>query len=544
MIRNYFTLYHAAMELHERLAGGYVQEIFSQRKNELSLGFTAADGRDLQLVVVTHTPLLSLFLQDGVRKKSCNAANLMGMIRKQRVSGVDIAPYDREIRLYLADASIMVLQLFSSRTNVFVVREHRILEAFKHNNALAGQRYESDHHATGVLKELEALAMHNTLFLERLSSRHEESISEKLSAMLPGFDRPLVREIRDRASDESNPDALFTAFRSLFFELLDAGGAVWENERGEPEFSLLHSSRPRVRLFDSVLEGVSDYCIAMRRFLDTREKLKELRARLRREIGKKKRALDSFDPALLGEFARNYERSGHLLMASLYQPRTVRTSITVPDIFEPATPDKTIPLKEALSVQKNAEEYFTKASKTRGKLKAMLERRAGLEEEKQALEAHLAATEIITTPKEALHYLAGHTDLSSMSGVLHSKNNRSALPFRVVQLSPSVTLLIGKNAANNELLTFSYARPNDIWLHARGASGSHCVLKGATLHHRHEIIKAAEIAAWHSSAKHAELVPVLYTLKKYVRHGKHLAAGQVLVEREEVVLVRPSREMK
>lgn len=108
-----------------------------------------------------------------------------------------------------------------------------------------------------------------------------------------------------------------------------------------------------------------------------------------------------------------------------------------------------------------------------------------------------------------------------------------------MKLSPSVTLLIGKNAANNDLLTFTHARPNDIWLHTRGAAGSHCVLKGATLDQLSEIRKAAEIAAWYSTAKHAELVPVLYTLKKYVRHGKHLAPGQVIVEREKELLVTP-----
>jgi len=32
---------------------------------------------------------------------------------------------------------------------------------------------------------------------------------------------------------------------------------------------------------------------------------------------------------------------------------------------------------------------------------------------------------------------------------------------------------------------------------------------------------------------------VIYTLKKYVRHGKNLPTGQVIVEREEVILVKP-----
>jgi len=544
MIRNYFTLYHAAMELHERLAGGHVNEIFSQRKNELTISFIDIDGRHLQIVVVTHTPLLSFFLREGVHKKARNAANLMSVIKKQQVSSIDISPYDREIRLHLGDASTIVLQLFTSKTNVFLVRENRIIDAFKLKNSLAGQSYASGNNAPGVLRELEVLAMNTTLFLEQFSSRNEESVPDKLSAILPGFDRTLVREMIQRTTGETNPEKLFTAFQSLFYELLDPRGAVSENEHGEPEFSLLPTSLPQTRLFDAVLEGVTDYSISMQQFLDTKEKMKEVRSKLLREVGKKQKAIDSFNPEMLEEFARNYERSGHLLMASLYLPRTDRKYITVPDIFEPGTPDKTIPLKEALTLQKNAEEYFLKASKTRGKLTIMLERHARLEQEKTAIEARLAATDTIRTSKEALRFVASLTDLPSKSGVLQSKNHRSALPFRIVQLSPSVTLLIGKNAENNDLLTFTYARPNDIWLHARGASGSHCVLKGATQNHRDEINKAAEIAAWYSAAKHSELVPVIYTLKKYVRHSRQHSAGQVLVEREKVVLVRPSKEMK
>ena len=171
----------------------------------------------------------------------------------------------------------------------------------------------------------------------------------------------------------------------------------------------------------------------------------------------------------------------------------------------------------------------------------MVERLSGLERDKKTLEELLAATENIVTVKEARRFIEQHSGLLGKSGALASNNKRLLLPFRIIQLSQTATVLVGKNAANNELLTFSHARPNDIWLHARGSAGSHCVLKGATLQHLKEIKKAAEVAAWYSAAKHSELVPVMYTLKKYVRRGKNLPSGQVLVERDEVVIVRPSK---
>ncbi len=541
MIHNYYTLYHAAMELHGKLSGSQLIGICSKYKNEVTLSFKGIDGRDLQIVVVTHTPLLCLYTKEGAHKVARNAAILMSEIYNQQVTSVTIAPCDREIRILLADESIIVLQLFTSRTNVFLIRENRIIDAFKHKNSLAGEPYLPGNDSPGILRELEALAMNKTLFLEQLNARSEEEIIDKLAASLPGFERILSQTVLERAAKEEYPESLFIAFQSVFYELLDPEAAVSEHEDGKPTFSLLQSCIPHTRLFDSVLEGLTDYSISMRRFLETKERLKALRSKLSREIARKQKTLDGFNPNLLGKFAEHYETSGHLLMASLYQQRTDRQSITVKNIFEPDAPEITIKLKEALTLQKNAEEYFSKASKTRGKLKAMLARHAIIEREKSSLEELLAATETIGSPKEAKQFIASHAGQLGKSGALPAKNNQSALPFRVLQLSPSATLLVGRNAANNDLLTFSHARPNDIWLHARGAAGSHCVLKGVSLHQLNDIKKAAEVAAWYSSAKHSELVPVLYTLKKYVRHGKNLAPGQVIVEREEVILVKPSQ---
>ena len=541
MIRNYFTLYHAAMELHERLCGGYVVEIYSQDKNELRLSFIDGTGVHMQIVVVTHTPLLSFFIREGVSKKSRDSPSLMKEAYRKKVASVDISPCDREIRIALADDVTIVMQLFSSKTNVFLVKENHIFDAFKQKNSLAGQPYDFRSDASGVLRELEILAMNQSLFLEQFNSRDEESIAEKLRPMLPGFDRSTVMVMLDLATDRESPEALFIAFKSVFYELIDPKGGVSEKESGEPVFSLLHFAGKQTRYFDRILEGLSYYSIKMCQSLETQEELKAFRKKLKRELLNKQKRLDGFNPEMLNELAKNYETSAHLLMASLYQPRTEWQSITVKNIFLQGEPDTTIRLKEALTLQKNAEEYFSKASKTRGKLKTMVERLSGLERDKKTLEELLAATENIVTVKEARRFIEQHSGLLGKSGALASNNKRLLLQFRIIQLSQTATVLVGKNAANNELLTFSHARPNDIWLHARGSAGSHCVLKGATLQHLKEIKKAAEVAAWYSAAKHSELVPVMYTLKKYVRRGKNLPTGQVIVEREEVVIVRPSK---
>lgn len=543
MLRNYFTLYHAAMELHQHLAGGHLVEIFSEQKNEVTLAFTALSGQPIQLVVVTHTPLLSLYTRKDEKRKARDSASLMSELAMQTVRGVTISPIDREIHIHLADKATLVLQLFSSKTNLFLVRENRITDAFKHKSSLVGQPYQSAHELPGVLRELETLAMNKSLFLERYNLLDNESTAGKLTAAIPGLDRTLAHEVVKRTGNNETPEALFTALQSLFFELLDPQPGVWKKENGEPQFTLLHNAHASGSSFDSVLEGLAHYSLTTRRFFETKEELKGFRAKLLRQLEKAQKSLDGFNPELLDRFARNYEQCGHLLMAALYQPRTERQSIIVKNIFEPEAPDKIITLKEALTLQKNAEEYFSKASKTREKLRIMEQRHVLLRKEKLALEELLATTESISSPREARRFLEQQSAKPGSSSAPALKNMRTAPPFRTVNLSATITILVGKNATNNELLTFSHTKPNDIWLHARGSAGSHCVLKGTTLNNLMAIRQAAELAAWYSSAKHSALVPVIYTLKKYVRRGKKLAPGQVIVEREEVLLVKPSNRL-
>jgi predicted ribosome quality control (RQC) complex YloA/Tae2 family protein len=65
------------------------------------------------------------------------------------------------------------------------------------------------------------------------------------------------------------------------------------------------------------------------------------------------------------------------------------------------------------------------------------------------------------------------------------------------------------------------------------------VLKSPSKPSKDDILRAAEIAAYYSSARTSELVPVICTEKKYVRKPKGSPAGSVIVERENVLMVTP-----
>jgi predicted ribosome quality control (RQC) complex YloA/Tae2 family protein len=122
-----------------------------------------------------------------------------------------------------------------------------------------------------------------------------------------------------------------------------------------------------------------------------------------------------------------------------------------------------------------------------------------------------------------------------------SKGKEQEELFRKFEID-DFEILVGKSAKNNDLLTQKYSYKEDLWLHARDVAGSHVLIKykAGKIFPKQVIEKAAQLAAYYSKRKSDTLCPVIVTPKKYVRKPKGALEGQVLVEREEVLLVKPA----
>ncbi|HUF31425.1 MAG TPA: NFACT RNA binding domain-containing protein, partial [Gemmatimonadaceae bacterium] len=115
-------------------------------------------------------------------------------------------------------------------------------------------------------------------------------------------------------------------------------------------------------------------------------------------------------------------------------------------------------------------------------------------------------------------------------------------PYKRYTSRGGLEIRVGKSAADNDALTFHASSPDDVWLHARGASGSHVVLRwtqeGAPP--AADLEEAALLAAWHSRARGSAVVPVDWTRRRYVRKARRSAPGSVVVSRAETVFARPT----
>jgi predicted ribosome quality control (RQC) complex YloA/Tae2 family protein len=113
-------------------------------------------------------------------------------------------------------------------------------------------------------------------------------------------------------------------------------------------------------------------------------------------------------------------------------------------------------------------------------------------------------------------------------------------PYRTFRSLAGIPILVGRGAAENDALTVRVARGNDLWLHVRGVSGAHVVVRldRGKVPDQETLLDAAHLAAHFSDARGAAQVEVAWTRAKHVRKPRGAAPGAVSYSQERVVLLR------
>ena len=104
------------------------------------------------------------------------------------------------------------------------------------------------------------------------------------------------------------------------------------------------------------------------------------------------------------------------------------------------------------------------------------------------------------------------------------------------------TVLAGRTDPDNDALSITLAAPDDWWFHVRGVPGSHVVLRAKPGQDpdRETLRLAAAIAAYHSKARSAGVVPVACTQARYVTKPRGAKPGTVQIRKEALLKVRPA----
>ena len=113
--------------------------------------------------------------------------------------------------------------------------------------------------------------------------------------------------------------------------------------------------------------------------------------------------------------------------------------------------------------------------------------------------------------------------------------------FRILTISDSWEIYIGRSSKENDMLTCKVAKPDDWWFHSRIFHGTHVVLRN---YHKKDlpdelVTICCSLAAYYSKAKNGQNVPVDYTKIRYVRKPRGAAPGYVVYTNQKTYYANP-----
>lgn len=521
MHTNYYFLRQLAPALTERLRGYRVAVCFTQEKDELVVGLTNGTT-EFWLKAQLGATFPALALPETFQRARANSVDLFPALLGEQVETVVPWPQDRVLQVNFRSGARLVFKLYGPRPNAI----------FRTAPEAPAQLFQQKLLADADLRPAEKSASK--------PDQAEEPPKAAVPAKLPPplADLPL-RYLREHGYDLASPEAKVRQVNQVLAQL----------EKPAHYYLIQLDGRTRLSLLPlgEALETLSgeEPIAALRRFVPMalgRRALEMETRQLRQAL--ERRAEEASTAAAharqrLHALAHEagYRHTADLIMANLHAIPAGATQVEVVDFY--TNEPRVIKLKRSEKPQLTAENLYRKGKNQQIEERQITERIARREAE--ALAALERLEEMDTVPALAeLRGLRAWRKQHGLDPAVATAKAATELPFKVFE-DRGFTILVGRNAANNDLLTQKYAHKEDLWLHAKDVTGSHVVIRhraGQTIPEP-VVEHAAQLAGWYSRRQHDTLCPVTVTPKKYVRKPKGALPGQVVVERERVVLVKP-----
>ena len=515
MHNNYFFLRQLTRELQPQLTGQRLLTCFSQQKDELILGFGQTEPAFYLKAHLTGT-FSAISTSPQFERARRNTVDLFGELLQQRIREVVQHANERSFHLEFQSGQQLVFKLFGNRANIIFFREGKPVKIFNH-------QLKNDW-------DLQTAQLHRQLDFSR---------AHFLASDLPL--RKLYPTLGDLPLHYLEENGYSTLEKNAQWELLQSTLALLENP---PAYYLIELNK-QVRL--SLLrigEILAEYTRAeealnhfVRLYL-SREGFQRLYHQWHQRLSQAwQQALQfiSKNQAQLQDLqtGKSYGQLADVLMANLHQIPARAQQVELFNFYteQPVS----FRLKHTETPQKLAERYYRKARQQPQQIARL---RAAIDvRELQALQLQEKLEQLARiTEYRALKHFVQELETT----VPAAAKPAAVIPFKVYRYL-NFAIWVGRSAKNNDLLTQKYAHKDDLWLHAKDVPGSHVIIRqqAGKPFPQPLLEKAAQLAAWHSKRRTDSLCPVTYTPRKYVRKRKGAAAGEVVVEREKVLLVPP-----
>jgi len=533
MIRQYYTLLHLSKELDSKLKGYVVFEAFSQEKNSVVLSLYHPQNQDSTNIVISVDAISGTFYLDPqFSRKRNNVTDVFSILLQKEFQFSTVMPQERVLNIYFTNYRVECVFYGGANGTIGVYSpENELVEGLK------------------ILSDKDAPSLERKSFEYFVSTSKSAKISKVLSNSEFAFSSYYTDEVTVRCSLKSNDtfesldtqkvEKLKSEASSLQQELLLSDTFYILSNEKEKIFSLIPLSK--FPIIEKSFTSVSDGVRTMKWMRLYESEFSELHKTLENYFLK----AISKNESILRNISHDFHDKDKIEIPKLF----AEILYSLPkDTVISETPYKAtywdgetylIPIDLQLTLSENAQIFREKSVKVKKSKERLDERRISVANEVERLQAKKREFDQITTVKELNKFA------ETIRFQQHKGKNETFSKFKEFTIHKQYKVYIGKGASNNDELTFRFAKPNDIWLHARSVSGSHGIIKMNTkqgiVPPKEVLEEAASLVAYYSKSRNGTMVPVSYTFKKYVRKKKGFADGAVIMDREEVLFVEPKK---
>lgn len=489
-INNFYILEKQAEYLNRELTGYTIESINTFEKDRLHIECSSCE-KQLMLEYSIENDFTYLIKRDNFFLPSKNIALIMEECTGKKISYISQVNDDRLVSIFFEDNSCLLFNFVNHKQNCFYIQDGGVLNSYKESKEYAGKSIN-----------------------EILSDKREDTDALKKDLSKFGKDALLIiPEIEKLKEIYSTPKYfLYRAGEKIFasfFEVTD-----------KPEYEKI------------VCKNVNELLLNWIKYRNKEKNFNEAKQEILSGLSKKlkhaERSILSFKTQLANvNESQKYKLYGDKIMENIWKIKKGDV------VFETEDEEKVIliKLKETLSPQENAKNYFEKYKKLKGSIDLIEKKLSDAEIQKKKIEDEI---EFIKNNED-------YKNLKKLAVKEEKIRDDETNKFRKFKVADDLEVWVGKDSASNDLLTMHYSAHNDLWFHVRGFSGSHTVLKTGSKKEidKKYILSAASIAAYYSKARNGGNVPVAYTERKYVKKKKGFREGTVILEKEKVIFVKP-----
>ncbi len=566
------VLSNITAELSDLLTGARISKIAQTEADELLLTLKTASGV-YRLLLSASASLPLIYLTEANKPSPATAPNFCMLLRKhiangrivriwqpslERIIHFEIEQYDEMGDLRRKD---LIIELMGKHSNlIFCDDKGMIIDSIKHVSA----------YTSSVREVLPGRPYFIAVTQEKcdpLSTSEEEFCSTVFSKPMPlskaiyssytGISPVIAEELCFRASLESSQSAstieplsqvqLYHIFDEMMAEVKGRRfhpTIIYEDEacRVPREFTSIPLSMYHdltQRSFDSPSAMLEQYYAVKNTVTRIRQKSSDLRRIATTALDRCRKKYDLQIAQLRDTGKRDtYRIYGELINTYGYDVPEGAKSFEALNYY---TNEKiTVPLDPTLSTAENAQKYFDKYNKLKRTYEALSRQVEETRAEIDELDSICTFMDMARSEEDLVQVKEELTDAGYIRRRASGKKAKVlSRPYHYLS-ADGYDIYVGKNNYQNDELTFRTASGSDWWFHAKGAPGSHVIVRSkGEMPPDATFEDAARLAAYYSKNREGQKVEVDYTEKKNVKKPNGAKPGFVVYYTNYSMMIEP-----